>query len=172
MVDLPPHEQESALADLPVVKRWIERNPNARATAVVAEDPFNPGESHTVLIVSIREPAEMGRAQSEIPQLVKSPEHLRVRRWKPSADEVERIQQWVMTTQPQPGGDQAGVSAVGQDPETGLVTITLDRVDGQYAAELEAATDGLAVVLPDPEIPVAPVEFDPPRPPWAKDIPE
>ncbi|RZU12084.1 hypothetical protein EV645_5345 [Kribbella rubisoli] len=75
----------TASPDLPVVREWVERNPDtdARLTETVEH-----GGDRVVLIISIPVHEEMLRAQREIPPLVQFPELLRFRRWQPTEQEA------------------------------------------------------------------------------------
>ncbi|WP_432887848.1 hypothetical protein ACQPYH_06170 [Kribbella sp. CA-245084] len=104
----------------------------------------------------------MHRARQELLQVLQGPEQLRVRRWRPPAEELDRIMRWALDTLLPLHGASTSVTSVGPDPESGLVMITLGTVDAAYATELETATDGLAFVAVDPDLPEAPV--GPPKP--------
>lgn len=139
--------------DLPVVRQWVERNPDtdARLTETVEH-----GGDRVVLVISIPAHAEMLRARIEIPPLVRFPELLRFRRWQPSEQETEWTLQWVLglMRRQEELGLPTKVTSTGPHPVSGLIEITLDRVDPAYAAELEARGNGLTVVLPEPVNPV------------------
>jgi hypothetical protein len=143
----------TASPDLPVVREWIERNPdmNARLTETVEH-----GGDRVVLIISFPAHEDMLRARIEIPPLVQFPELLRFRRWKPTEQETEWALQWVLgLMRRQHDLDlPTKVTSTGPHPISGLIMITLDRVDPTYAAELEARGNGLTFVLPEPENPV------------------
>jgi hypothetical protein len=93
----------------------------------------------------------MIRAREELAGLVRSAEHLRVRRWKPARAELDSVQAWVWSTRRTLVGPGTRVVATWIDARSGLLSISLNRIDRKYAAELEAATDGLAFVRPEPE---------------------
>ncbi len=140
----------TASPDLPVVRQWVERNPdaNARLTETVEH-----GGDRVVLVISFPVHEEMLRARIEIPPLVRFPELLRFRRWKPTEQETEWTLQWVLgLMRRQEDLDlPTKVTSTGPHPVSGLIMITLDRVDPTYAAELEARGNGLTFVLPEPE---------------------
>lgn len=140
-------------ADLPAVREWVERNPdtNARLTETVEH-----GGDRVVLVVSFPVHEDMVRARIEIPPLVRFPELLRFRRWKPAEQETEWTLQWVLGLMRRQWDLDlpTKVTSTGPHPVSGLIMITLDRVDPAYAAELEARGDGLTFVLPEPENPV------------------
>ncbi|TCC02501.1 hypothetical protein [Kribbella soli] len=115
-----------------------------------------------ILVVNIPDRTEMHRARQELRHLVRQPEHLRVRRWCPPDDEVDRIMVWALETLLPVDGSSTPVTSVGPDPESGLVMITLRTKNAAYAADLEARTDGLAFVALEPDVPEAPV--GPPKP--------
>jgi hypothetical protein len=142
-----------ASPDLPVVRQWVERNPDtdARLTETVEH-----GGHRVVLVISIPVHEEMVRAQIEIPPLVQFPELLRFRRWQPAEQETEWTLQWVLglMRRQEELGLPTKVTSTGPHPVSGLIMITLDRVDPTYAAELEARGNGLTLVLPDPVNPV------------------
>jgi hypothetical protein len=140
----------NASPDLPVVRQWVERNPDADARLT---ETVEHGGDRVVLVISIPAQEEMIRARSEIPPLVQFPELLRFRRWKPTAQETEWTLQWVLgLMRRQVDLDlPTRVTSTGPHHVTGLIMITLDRVDPAYAAELEARGNGLTFVLPDPE---------------------
>jgi hypothetical protein len=148
------HEQPAtASEDLPVVRRWVERNPGADARLT---ETVEHGGGRVVLVISIPAQAEMLRAQLEIPPLVQFPELLRFRRWQPAEQEVEWTLQWVLGLMDRQDELRLPtmVTSTGPHPDSGLIMITLDRVDPAYAAELEARGNGLTFVLPEPVNPV------------------
>jgi hypothetical protein len=136
--------------DLAVVRRWVERNPEAGARLT---ETVEHGGGRVVLVVSVPDHAEMVRARSEILPLVDFPELLRFRRWRPSEQETEWTLQWVLglMRRQEDLGLPTKVTSTGPHPDSGLIMISLDRVDPTYAAELEARGNGLVAVLPDPE---------------------
>ncbi len=140
----------SGSVDLPVVREWVERNPGsgARLTETVEH-----GSERVALVVSVPGHEEMLRARSEIPRLVQFPELLRFRRWRPAEQETEWTLQWVLGLMRRQGdlGLPTKVTSTWPDSASGLVVITLDRVDPAYAAELEARGNGLTCVRPEPE---------------------
>lgn len=139
--------------DLAVVRQWVERNPatDARLTETVEH-----GGERVVLVISIPAHEEMLRARIEVPPLVQFPELLRFRRWKPTEQETEWTLQWVLGLMRRQADLDlpTRVTSTGPHPVSGLIMISLDRVDPTYAAELEARGNGLAYVLPEPENPV------------------
>jgi len=143
----------TASPDLAVVRRWVERNPsaNARLTETVEH-----GGERVVLVISFPVHAEMLRARIEIPPLVRFPDLVRFRRWKPSEQETEWTLQWVLGLMRRQYDLRlpTHVTSTGPHPVSGLIMITLDRIDAAYAAELEARGNGLTYVLPDPENPI------------------
>ena len=140
----------TASPDLPVVRQWVERNPDASARLT---ETVEHGGDRVVLVVSFPVHEDMLRAQLEIPSLVQFPELLRFRRWKPTEQETEWTLQWVLgLMRRQHDLDlPTKVTSTGPHPVSGLIMITLDRVDPGYAAELEARGNGLTFVLPEPE---------------------
>lgn len=136
--------------DLPAVQKWVERNPAAEAQL---SENTEHGGGEVVLIISIPDHEEMVRARAEVPPLVRFPDRLRFRRANPSEQEVEWTLQWVLGLMRRQYDLKlpTKVSSVGPDSMTGLIMIALDRVDREYAAELEARGDGLAFVTPQPE---------------------
>lgn len=143
----------TASPDLAVVRQWVERNPdtNGRLTETVEH-----GGDRVVLVISFPAHEEMLRARSEIPPLVQFPELLRFRRWQPAEQETEWTLQWVLGLMRRQGDLNlpTKVISTGPHPVSGLIMITLDRIDPAYAAELEARGDGLVFVTPEPENPV------------------
>jgi hypothetical protein len=139
--------------DLPVVRQWFEQNPNTNARLT---ETVEHGGGRVVLVISIPVHEEMLRARIEIPPLVQFPELLRFRRWQPAERETEWTLQWVLglMRRQEELGLPTKVTSTGPNPASGLIMITLDRVDPAYAAELEARGNGLTVVLPEPENPV------------------
>ncbi|WP_329000812.1 hypothetical protein OHA18_41075 [Kribbella sp. NBC_00709] len=139
--------------DLPVVHRWVDRNRDAHARLT---ETVEHGGDRVVLIISIPVHEEMLRARLEIPPLVQFPELLRFRRWQPTEQETEWTLQWVLGLMRRQVdlGLPTKVTSTGPQPVSGLIMITLDRVDPTYAAELEARGDGLTFVLPEPVNPV------------------
>ncbi len=156
----PPSPDWRASPDRQAVQGWIEHNPGAQARFSTSVDVETGQE---ILVVNIPDRTEMHRARQELLQLVRQPEHLRVRRWRPPDDEVDRIMRWALDTLLPVDGSSTPVTSVGPDPESGLVMITLRMADAAYAADLEARTDGLAFVAAEPDVPEAPV--GPPKPP-------
>jgi hypothetical protein len=142
-----------ASVDLPVVRRWVERNPGAGARLT---ETVEHGGGRVVLVISIPSHAQMLRAQAEIPPLVQSPELLRFRRWQPTEQETEWTLQWVLGLMRRQDDLQlpTRVTSTGPYRDTGLILITLDRVDPAYAAELEGRGNGLTFVLSEPVNPV------------------
>lgn len=139
--------------DLPVVRQWVERNPDTDARLM---ETVEHGGDRVVLVISIPVHEEMLRAQIEIPPLVQFPELLRFRRWQPAEEETEWTLQWVLGLMRRQDdlGLPTKVTSTGPHPVSGLIMITLDRVDPTYAAELEARGNGLTIVLPEPVNPV------------------
>jgi hypothetical protein len=146
-------EPATASVDLPVVRRWVERNPgvDARLTETVEH-----GGGRVVLVISIPVEAEMLRAKAELVPLVQSPGLLRFRRRQPTEQETEWTLQWVLgLMRRQEDLDlPTRVTSTGPHPDSGLIMISLDRVDRAYAAELEARGNGLTLVLPEVVTPV------------------
>ena len=149
------YEEGPALAspDLPVVREWVERNPDADARLT---ETVEHGGDRVVLIISIPVHEEMLRARREIPPLVQYPDLLRFRRWKPTEQETESTLQWVLGLMRRQEDLRlpTKVTSTGPHPVSGLIMISLDRIDPTYAAELEARGNGLVFVVPDPENPV------------------
>ena len=143
----------TASPDLPVVRQWVERNPGAHARLT---ETVEHGGDRVVLVISVPDHDEMVRARTEIVPLVQFPELLRFRRWQPSEQETEWTLQWVLglMRRQEDLRLRTKVTSTGPHHVSGLVMITLDRVDPGYAAELEARGNGLSYVLPDPENPV------------------
>ncbi|GAA1594150.1 hypothetical protein GCM10009804_58420 [Kribbella hippodromi] len=155
----PSRPERRASLDRQAVQAWIERNPGAQARFSTVVDSDTGQE---ILVVNIPDRTEMDRAKQELLQVVRHPEHLRVRRWRPPQDEVDRIMRWALDTLLPLDGSSTPVTSAGPDPESGLVMITLRRADAAYAADLEARTDGLAFVSVEPDVPEAPI--GPPKP--------
>lgn len=150
----PPRPDRRASPDRSAIQGWIERNPGADARFSTVVDV---GTGQEILVVNIPDRSEMHRAKQELLQLVREPEHLRVRRWRPPDDELDRIMRWALDTLLPVNGTSTPVTSVGPDPESGLVMITLRTADATYAADLEARTDGLAFVAVEPDAPEAPI---------------
>lgn len=146
-------EPATASPDLPVVRQWVEHNPGVQARLT---ETVEHGGDRVVLVISVPVHEEMLRARAEITPLVQFPELLRFRRWQPAEQETEWTLQWVLgLMRRQEDLDlPAKVTSTGPHPESGLIMITLDRIDPTYAAALEARGNGLTVVLPDPVNPV------------------
>ncbi|WP_433164824.1 hypothetical protein [Kribbella sp. CA-247076] len=146
-------EPATASPDLPVVREWVERNPHTEARLT---ETVEHGGGRVVLVISFPVHEEMVRARLEIPPLVQFPDLLRFRRWNPGEQEAEWTLQWVLGLMRRQAdlGLPTKVTTTGPHPVSGLIMMTLDRVDSAYAAELEARGDGLTVVLPHPENPV------------------
>jgi hypothetical protein len=130
----------------------VERNPDADAR--LTETIAHGGDQ--VLVISIPAHEQMVLARIEIPPLVQFPELLRFRRWRPAEQETEWTLQWVLglMRRQEDLGLPTKVTSTGPHPVSGLIEITLDRVDPAYAAELESRGDGLVFVLPEPVNPV------------------
>lgn len=141
--------RDTAAADRQVIETWIRDSPRANARLTAADDPYEPGR--VIFVVDVPERAEMVRARRELRQLMAAPERLRVRRSRPSQADIDRVQDWVWKNCRPHGGPDASVAATWPDPVSGLLAITLNKADREYAEELEAATDGLAFVRPEPD---------------------
>lgn len=143
------HREPPATAspDLPVVRDWVERNPQAGARL---SETVEHGGGEVVLVVSIPDYDEMVRARTEIPSLAQYPDRLRFRRWKPTATETEWTLQWVLglMRRQRALGLPTHVASVGPHPDSGIVFVQLDKVDREYAAALEVRGDGLLYVEP------------------------
>ncbi|TCC52418.1 hypothetical protein E0H75_01155 [Kribbella capetownensis] len=154
----------SSSPDLAVVREWVERNPGAQAQL---SETTEHGGDRVVLVISLPDHEELVRARTEIPPLVRFPELVRFRRWKPSEQEAEWTLQWVLGLMRRQEELRlpTSVTTTGPDPVSGLIMIGLDRADPEYAAELEARGDGLTLVLPEPvrTVPLA-VAHDWPEP--------
>jgi hypothetical protein len=139
--------------DLPVVRQWVERNPGVGAQL---SETTEHGGGRVVLAISIPDHDEMVRAGDELPTLVRFPDLLRFRRWHPSEQEAEWTLQWVLglMRRQEELDVPANVTSTGPHPVSGLIMISLDRVDRNYAAELERRGDGLILVLPQPVNPM------------------
>jgi hypothetical protein len=150
----------TASADLPVVRQWVERNPDADARLT---ETVEHGGGRVVLIVSIPDHEEMVRARAEISPLVQFPELLRFRRWKPGEQETEWTLQWVLGLMRRQSELDlpTHVTSTGPHPVSGLIMISLSRIDPEYAAELEARGNGLVYVRPEPENPAPLSAVDP-----------
>ncbi|GAA1579536.1 hypothetical protein GCM10009789_36610 [Kribbella sancticallisti] len=146
-------ERATASPDLPVVRQWVERNPRTEARLT---ETVEHGGGRVVLVVNVPAHEEMVRARLEIPPLVRFPELLRFRRWQPGEQEAEWTLQWVLglMRRQEDLNLPTKVTSTGRHPASGLIMITIDRVDPTYAAELEARGNGLTMVLPDPMNPV------------------
>ncbi|WP_020391486.1 hypothetical protein [Kribbella catacumbae] len=143
----------TASPDLPVVRQWVERNPDTDARLT---ENVEHGGDRVVLAISIPVHEEMLRARIEIPPLVQFPELLRFRRWQPAEQETEWTLQWVLGLMRRQEELRlpTRVTSTWPHPVSGLIMITLDRIDPTYAAELEARGNGLTSVRPEPENPV------------------
>ncbi|MEV4263549.1 hypothetical protein [Kribbella sp. NPDC049584] len=146
---MPSREQANTEADRRIVGDWISANRQAHARLTEVEDPDEPGR--VVLVVNVPDRDEMIRAREELADLMRCPEQLRVRRWKPSRAEIDSVQAWVWNTNRPHLGRDTQVVATWIDVWSGLLSISLNRIDRKYADELEAATDGLAFVRPEPD---------------------
>jgi hypothetical protein len=142
--------QATASPDLAVVRKWVERNPEAHARLT---ETVEHGGERVVLVVSVPVHEDMVRARGEILRLVRFPELLRFRRWQPSEQETEWTLQWVLglMRRQEELGLPTKVTSTWPDPESGLLMMTLERIDPTYAAELESRGNGLTVVRPIPE---------------------
>lgn len=147
---MPSRERADAGADRRIVGSWISENPGAHARLTEVDDPGEPGR--VVFVVNVPDRDEMTRAREELAGLMRSPEQLRVRRWKPSRAEIDSVQAWVWSTRRSLVGSGTRVVATWIDVRSGLLSISLNRIDRKYADELEAATDGLAFVRPEPDM--------------------
>jgi hypothetical protein len=144
------YEPATASPDLPVVHGWVERNPDVQA---LLTETTEHGGGCVVLVISIPNHDDMVRARTEIPPLVQYPDLLRFRRWQPSEQEAEWTLQWVLglMRRQRELGLPTHVAAVGPHSASGLIEIWLDKVDREYAAELEARGEGLVFVAPHPD---------------------
>lgn len=142
-------DPDSVAADRQIIEIWIRDHPSADARLTRSDDSAVSGGA--VLIVNVPDREEMMCARMDLSCMVTIPERLRVRRWKPSQAEIDRVQDWIWAQNRQRDGRDASVAATWPDPESGLLSITLNRIDPKYARELEDATDGLAFVRPEPD---------------------
>jgi hypothetical protein len=85
---------------------------------------------------------------------VRSPELLRFRRWQPTEQEPEWTLQWVLVPLRRQDGLNlpSKVTSTGPYRDSGLILITLDRVNPAYAAAPEARGNALTFVLPERRI--------------------
>jgi hypothetical protein len=153
----------TASPDLAVVREWVDRNPGADARLT---ETVEHGGDRVVLVVSVPVHEEMVRARAEILPLVQFPELLRFRRRQPSEEETEWALQWVLGLMRRQEELDLPTKVTSAGRHSGLIMLTLDRVDPAYAAELEARGNGLTVVLPDP---VNPVPLSVARAWWPRD---
>jgi hypothetical protein len=149
VIGMPHSEQADPGVDRQIVKAWIRDNPSADARLTEVDDPDEPGG--VIFIVNVPGHGEMVRAREELVRVMRSPERLRVRRWKPTWAEVDRVQAWVWKNKRPLDWPGARVVATWIDVDSGLLSISLNKIDRKYADELEAATDGLAYVRPEPD---------------------
>lgn len=147
---MPSRKQADAGADRRIVGSWISENPGTHVRLTEVDDPDEPGR--VVFVVNVPDRDEMTRAREELAGLMRSPEQLRVRRWKPSRAEIDSVQAWVWSTRRSLDESGTRVVATWIDVRSGLLSISLNRIDRKYADELEAATDGLAFVRPEPDM--------------------
>lgn len=63
------------------------------------------------------------RARAELAALVTTPENLRVRRWKPSKADVDRVQAWIWKHNRPFDETKTRVTATGPHPTSGLLMI-------------------------------------------------
>jgi hypothetical protein len=144
------YEPAAASPDLPVVRTWAEHNPDVQARLTGTTEH---GGDRVVLVISIPGHDDMVRARTEIPPLVDLPDLLRFRRWQPSEQEAEWTLQWVLglMRRQRELALPTHVASVGLHVVSGLIEVWLDKVDRDYAAELEARGDGLLFVAPHPD---------------------
>ncbi|WP_327640797.1 hypothetical protein OHB24_21110 [Kribbella sp. NBC_00482] len=157
----PDRGRESSAGDRQIIEAWIRDNPTIEARLTEANDPADGSwrslrphgatSRDPFFIVNVSDHHEMVRARAELAVLVTTPENLRVRRWKPSKAEVDRVQAWIWEHNRPFDETKTSVTATGPHPTSGLLMISLNRVDREYAEELEEATHGLAYVQPEPE---------------------
>ncbi|WP_350279377.1 hypothetical protein [Kribbella sp. HUAS MG21] len=144
------YEPATASPDLPVVRAWVERNPDVRARLT---ETTEHGGGRVVLVVSVPDHDDLVRARTEISPLVDHADLLRFRRWQPSEQEAEWTLQWVLglMRRQRELALPTEVASVGRHVVSGLIEVWLDKVDRDYAAELEARGDGLLFVAPHPD---------------------
>jgi hypothetical protein len=145
-----PDEQRSIDADLPIVARWIEQNSESGATVAVDTAAFDSNQGHVLLVVHVKDRADLQRIRHVLTASVNYPDRLRVMVRQRSLEEIEQVQAWLHATQPRAGGDRTGISFSYIDPGAGQLVVALDRSDPAYAAQLEASTHGIARVLREP----------------------
>ena len=155
MKPLPPHEQLSvSTTDLPLIERWLEDNlTSAQATVAIDREAFDSNMGHVLLVVSVRVLPELERAREELTALVTYLDRLRVRRWKPTEAQLQRIHDWVWSRPVLPGHEETRVTSSARHHKTGLLWVAINRKDEAYAAYLVAASGGLIDVSPRPEGP-------------------
>jgi hypothetical protein len=102
-----------------------------------------------LLVVKVQgDPATVRR---ELESVLAHPDRLRVRVDRPSPEELHQMLRWVIDTRMTPGGgSQTVVTTAGVDEAAGVVVVTLNRRDQQYADELSALTNGMVRVEPEP----------------------
>jgi hypothetical protein len=144
------YEPATASPDLPAVRAWVDRNPHVQARLT---ETTEHGGGRVVLVISIPDHEDMVRARTEVPPLVDHPDLLRFRRWQPSAQEAEWTLQWVLglMRRQRELALPTHVASVGPHTASGLIEAWLDKVDREYAAELEARGDGLLFIAPQPD---------------------
>ncbi|WP_433020019.1 hypothetical protein [Kribbella sp. CA-294648] len=149
VIAMPPREQADPGTDRRKVRAWVRDNPSADARLTEADDPDEPGG--VIFIVNVPDHREMVRAREELVRLGISATRLRVRRWKPSRAEIDRVNTWVWNNNRPREWQGARVVATWIDVYSGLLSISLNKVDRTYAEELEAAAEGVAFVQPEPD---------------------
>jgi hypothetical protein len=135
--------------DLPRLQRWLQDHPEVHASVIVDRAAFDAGQGHVLLVVKVQgDPATVRR---ELESVLAHPDRLRVRVDRPSPEELHQMLRWVIDTRMTPGGgSQTVVTTAGVDEAAGVVVVTLNRRDQQYADELSALTNGMVRVEPEP----------------------
>ncbi|GAB3821586.1 hypothetical protein [Kribbella italica] len=166
MRPLPPYEQATLDLDLPVLQAWAEDHPDLVAKIAADHAAFDSNVGHVLLVVEIHDHTAVRRVQAELVPLLRRPEHLRVRTPIPEPVDLEPLSDGVWALD----GNGTHITTTWPDPTTGMLHVTLDRIDPAFTARIEALAPDRIHVLPDPQGPAAPLASRE-LPPYEQEMP-
>ena len=151
--DLPEHEAGPLRDDLPIVQEWATSVHGSVPRVSIDRRRFDAGQGHVLLVITVR--ADPGPVREELVPRLSHPDRLRVRRARPSDDDLRRAMQWVIDEH-MTHTEGSYVTGVGIDEPAGVVRVQLNRPDRELAAQLENHEAFLIHVDDTPSLPVAP----------------
>ena len=149
IAEIPEPQRSVVEADLPRVERWLREHPEIHVSVALDRARFDAGQGHVLLVVTVQ--GDAATVRRELESVMANPDRLRVRVYRPSPEELQRVLRWVIDTRmTSEGGSRTFVTVAGVDERAGVVVVALNRRDPQYADELVALTEGLVRVEPEP----------------------